>query len=226
MKAIILAGGRGKRLKKVTKGIPKVLVKINGKPLIEHTIERLRNFGVEEIGVVINYKGELIKSKIGDSIKYFKQKETLGTADALRYAENFVKDENKFLVLCGDILFSDDIKNMLKMKTNVIGVREVKDASRFGRIVIKDGYITDIVEKDGKKTPGLINTGIYIFDNRIFDAIRKTKLSKREEYELTDSIKILISEGVKFKYFKIDEWIDIGVPEDLERAKLLFEGKL
>ncbi|HDJ96533.1 MAG TPA: hypothetical protein ENG45_00490 [Candidatus Aenigmarchaeota archaeon] len=218
-KAVVLAAGIGKRLRPITYTVPKVMVRINKKPIVEYVIEKLKKVGIDEIALVVGYKKDVIKNFFGDSFVYIEQKEQLGTAHAIKVAKDFVKDEN-FVAINGDIFFEDDLTEFVKMKPITMGVFRVSDASTYGRVIIKDDRVVDIVEKDGIHAPGVVNTGIYIFDKRIFDAIEKTRLSPRGEYEITDSIKILIREGVEVKpYFLKGYWKDVGRVCDLEEVR-------
>jgi len=224
--AVILAAGRGVRLRPLTENVPKVMVRIGDKPVVEYIIDKLKKLDVVDITLVVNYKKEKIKKYFGNSVKYCVQKKPLGTANAVYAAKNFL-DNEEFILVYGDIFFENDLSEFIKDKPISIVVCHVKDASRFGRIVIKENKIIDIVEKDGVKTPGFINAGIFLFDDRIFDAIEKTRVSSRGEYELTDSIKILIKKGVKLKpYYLKGYWSDIGKISDLENVKRMLKNSL
>jgi len=218
--AVILAAGKGVRLKPLTEDIAKVMVKVKGKPIVEYIIEKLRSLGIDDIALVVNYKKETVKEYFKDSVKYIEQSKPLGTANAVYVAKDFVK-EDKFLLIYGDIFFTDDLKNFVKEEPTVMAVFEVKDAGVFGRVKIENEKVVDIVEKDGVKSPGIVNAGIYLFDKKIFEAIEKTELSPRGEYELTDSVKILIKNGITVKpyFLKGEYWKDIGRVSDLEEIR-------
>jgi len=215
--AVILAAGKGVRLKPVTEDIAKVMVKVKGKPIVEHIIEKLRSLGIDDIALVVNYKKESVEEYFKDSVKYIEQSKPLGTANAVYVAKDFVK-EDKFLLIYGDVFFTDDLKDFVKEEPTVMAVFEVKDASVFGRVKIENEKVIEIIEKDGVKSSGIVNAGIYLFDKKIFDAIEKTELSPRGEYELTDSVKILIKNGIIVKpyFLKGEYWKDIGRISDLE----------
>src|SRR3989344_5904360 len=107
--AVILAGGLGKSMGEVGKQMPKVLLKYEGKTLLERNIEKLKEVGIEDIAIVIGHKGELIKEILGPSFKYYHQKKQMGTADAVAAAKDFVKD-TYFLVMNGDIVVDDSLE--------------------------------------------------------------------------------------------------------------------
>ena len=220
LKAVILAAGKGKRLRPITEGVPKVMVEVGGKPIIEYTIEKLRRVGVKSIALVVGYKREMIIDYFGDSLVYIEQKDLLGTANATYVAKDFVGNDD-FILINGDLFFTDTLEEFVGMGPTTMAVFRVKDASSFGSVLIKNGFVSDLVEKDGIHTPGLINAGIYFFDKRIFEAIEKTPLSPRGEYEITDSIKILIKEGVRVRpyFLKGGYWKDVGRVQDLEEVK-------
>lgn len=218
--AVVLAAGKGVRLKPITETVPKVMVRIGDKPIVEYIIEKLRKLSVNDIALVVNYKGDKVREHFKDSVKYFKQEKTLGTANAVYAAKDFVKDD-KFLAIYGDVFFADDLSDFVKQEPTLMAVHRVEDRSAFGRIEVKNDRVVDVVEKDGIKKPGLVNAGIYLFDRKIFDAIERTELSPRGEYELTDSIKILIEDGVVVRPYLLKGvyWRDIGRISDLEDAQ-------
>lgn len=218
-KAIILAGGIGKRLQPITFSIPKVLVPINGKPVIDFIVEKLEALGVGKIGIVVSYKKEQIIEHFGDKFYYFEQKEPLGTANAIATAEEFINEKEKFLVINGDIFFTDDLKGLVDLAPPVVSVYQVKDGANFGKIFTKGNIITEIREKDGVSEPAMINAGVYLFDSRIFEAIKLTEKSSRGEYEITDSLKILMKKAPLSIYKLKGYWKDIGRLEDLKEVE-------
>ena len=139
MKAIILAGGRGKRLRPITDKIPKPLIPINNKPLIERTIKYLKKYGVTEIIISTGYKSHLIekflkqKKNFGCDIIFSIEKTPLGTGGAVKKALKYV-EENSFLVLNGDIITNINLKKIMK-KENTIAANELK--TKFGTMDVK-----------------------------------------------------------------------------------------
>ncbi|MGC8812291.1 MAG: bifunctional sugar-1-phosphate nucleotidylyltransferase/acetyltransferase [Candidatus Aenigmatarchaeota archaeon] len=221
MKAVILAAGKGTRAFPLTENKPKCMLNVLNRPLLYYIVEKLKNLGIEEMGIVVGYKDKKIKEYFGKNFKYFKQKKLLGTANALYQARNFV--DGKFLVLNGDVYFEDSLKEFLKME-NTICVSFVEDTSSYGRVLTKGNNLLKIEEKS-KGGKGLINSGVYIFDEKIFDAIEKTKENdSRKEYEITDSIN-LISRKVKIYKLK-GYWHDVTFPWDLLKINLHALNKL
>lgn len=219
MKAVVLAAGLGKRLAAITADKPKVLVKIRDKTLIEHNLTKLSNLGIEEIAVVVGYKGEMVKELVGSAVTYFEQRERLGTAHAFLQAKDFV-DEPFFLGINGDMFFTDPLTNFIKLKPPAVAVYRVEDSSRYGRFDIREGRVVSIREKSAEATPGFINAGVYLFPKEVFTYIEKTPLSPRKEYEVTDTIQMMINEGWKFQAYELTGfWKDIAYPADIEQAQ-------
>jgi len=228
LKAIILTAGEGTRMRPLTLTKPKTMLPVAGKPIIQYNIEALRDSGVTDILLIVNYKETMVKDYFKDGkdfgvkISYKTQKELVGTANAIEYGKDFVDDT--FIVLNGDIILDSDlIKSILNeyLSYNVdtlMVLKEVNNPSHFGVVEIESNLVKNIVEKPSlKEAPSnLVNTGVYIFNRSIFDKIGKTTLSERGEYEITDSLLMQIKEGQVVRGFKTDkEWIDVGRPWEL-----------
>ena len=162
MKALILAGGRGKRLRPLTDKIPKSLIPINKKPLIQYTIKYLKKFGINEIIICSGYKSKQIqnflkkKKNFGCKIEYSVEKNPLGTAGAIKNAIKNLSDES-FLVINGDIITNIDLKKILK-KPNTIAANELK--TKFGTMEIKNNKILKFNEKTDVQNVWM-NPGLY-----------------------------------------------------------------
>jgi len=225
MKAIVLAAGLGKRLKAITKETPKVLVKIGEKTLIEHNVDKLRKIGIKDIALVVGYKGEMVKKVLGNSVKYYEQHEQLGTAHAFLCAESFM-DEPYFLGMNGDMFFTDSLTDFVRLKPPAVALYRVEDTSRYGRIEIKSGRLVAVKEKVDQETAGFVNAGVYLFPKQVFEWIRKTPLSPRREYEITDTIQMMISQGLEFTVYELkDFWTDIAYQSDIEKARDFVNAK-
>ena len=234
MIGVILAAGEGRRLRPLTFTRPKHMIPVGGKPILEHLVNAVRAAGIKEILVVVGYKAETIKeyfgngSEFGVSINYVDQKRILGTADAIASVKEHVNED--FLVVNGDLLSSSDaIKSVIKMHEKVESIAtlaavKVEKPEQYGVLKVKDGRLTDIIEKPSSKTPSsnLVNAGIYLFSIEIFDFIEQTKISKRGELEITDSIHLIVKNGKTVAVTEIpsDSWLDIGRPWDLLDANM------
>ncbi|WP_048095770.1 bifunctional sugar-1-phosphate nucleotidylyltransferase/acetyltransferase [Geoglobus ahangari] len=221
MQAVILAAGEGTRMRPLTYTKPKVMLPVANKPILEHVIENLAKAGVDEVVLVVGYKEETVRGYFGSEfngvkVRYVRQGKQLGTAHALLSAEH-VLDE-RFLMLNGDaIVFSEDLRKILGEKS-AIAVREVPNPQDFGVVELKDGFVRRIIEKPSSPPSNLINAGIYLFTKEIVEYLKRTPLSVRGEYEITDSISMAIADGMEFKAVRIEGWIDVGYPWDLLKA--------
>ena len=234
MKAIILTAGEGTRMRPLTMTRPKTMLITGGKPLIQYNVESLRDAGIKDITLVVGYKCEIIQdyfgdgSKFGVNINYAVQEEQNGTAHAIESAKEFI--DESFIVLNGDIIVSYDlIRNLIekydtrtsKNVKAVLTVIEVENPSSYGIVSTENDKIVGIVEKPapGTAPSNLANAGIYLFSTEIFDAIEKTELSERGEYEITDSLKIGLAEGWEILGLLSHEpWMDVGRPWELLKS--------
>ena len=231
MKAVILAAGKGERLKPLTETRPKHLIPLGGRPLLEWTLLRLKEVGVSNVLLVTHFMEEQIKMYFGDgsllgmSIKYIHQEEMRGTADAFSIAEEYVGSEN-FIGMYGDLFVSPNTLRVLLENHNLdetnISVLPVDDPSQWGIVDLEDSYVRKIVEKPPpEEAPSnLANAGLYVFNPKIFQSIRETGLSTRNEYEITDSLQLLVDSGSKVRavILSADGWLDVGQPWNILEA--------
>lgn len=228
MQAVILTAGEGTRMRPLTLTRPKTMLPVGGKPILQYNVEALRDAGITEILLIVGYHEEMVKehfengAKLGVQINYITQKERLGTAHAIGHCQEFIKED--FVVLNGDIILDPELLRELienyqaSSPDTMMVLTEVEDPSPFGVVEIKNGQITNIVEKPnpGEAPSNLINTGIYVFNQDILSKIEKTELSPRGEYEITDSLQMQIDEGKSIKGFITHKkWIDVGRPWEL-----------
>jgi len=211
MKALILAGGRGKRLRPLTDKIPKSLIPINKKPLIQYTINYLKKFGINEIIICSGYKSKQIqnflkkKKNFGCKIEYSVEKNPLGTAGAIKNAIKNLSDES-FLVINGDIITNIDLKKILK-KPNTIAANELK--TKFGTMEIKNNKILKFNEKTDVQNVWM-NPGLYHLSTDILKILPRTGSLEAEIFPKLAKNKSLHT--VKFKnvlWHSIDSFKDI-----------------
>jgi len=214
MKCVILAAGEGKRMHPLTFTRPKVMLPIANKPILEWNLINAIDAGMKELIFVIGYKGEMVRNYFGNGkkwnikIEYVNQGEALGTAHAIGMVEKFVEN---FIVLCGDTIFNkQDIKNILE-KENSMGLLKIENAEEYGIVETKGKKVVKIYEKMQDPFSNVINAGIYHFNKKIFDFIKKTEKSPRGEYEITDSINMMLNEGELEGTF-LEEWRDAVYP--------------
>lgn len=225
MKAVVLVAGKGTRMEPLTSDCPKVMLQVANKPILEHIVNSAIDAGIDGFVFITGYLEQQIREYFGDgskwrvSIDYVPQKEQLGTADAIGYAKGHV--EGTFLVLNGDMLIGqEDLKALLSRKEEaVICVKEVENPSDFGVLETENNKVVRIIEKSKNPPTNLANAGIYLFRESIFDYIDLTQPSVRNEFEITDSIQMLIDSGAVVGYNLLEgRWIDIGYPWDLLKA--------
>ncbi len=227
MLAVLLVAGEGRRLAPITNTRPKHIIPIAGKPLLQHTIESIaKEAGISDFLLVVGYKKEKIMDLFGDGsglgvrISYIEQKGFLGTADATKYAQNFTKDA-PFLMMYGDLLVDPsiyaDLMQLYKRNpsSTIITLREVSDPSKFGIVQLdKKGRVVKIVEKPAPSLNlgKLANAGIYILSPQVFNAISRTPKSPRGEYELTDSLQMMVDEKTPVLGLNLGTkyWSDVG----------------
>ena len=209
MKAVILAAGKGERLRPLTDFKPKAMLPICNKPLLDYHIKALESNGIDDIAIVVNYLEEEIRKHLKEKdLKFYRDEKISGTASALLAARNFIDDE--FILLYGDIFFDAPISEVLENR-NSMAVFFVEDVSSYGEVIIEEGKLIGIREKSGKGS-GFVNAGIYHLDPSIVEFLEKTDRSERGEFELTDSI-MMLSERKGVKAVKLEGfWKDIGYP--------------
>ena len=234
MKALILAAGEGTRMRPLTANIPKPLLPVAGKPFLRHIIETLESLGIRDIYLLIGWKNLKIKEYFGKgekfnvNLSYLYQEERLGTAHAVGIAKSVM--DSDFLCLNGDIVvarsYIHGLMNFYKShKGNIISLAKMDNPGRFGVVELEGEHVTKITEKPKKPKSDLINAGIYIFTPDIFKAIMETPKSFRGEYEITDSMKIMMKNNDIFGYVFDEPWVEIGRPWDLLRAnEILLKG--
>lgn len=202
---------------------PKVMLPIANKPIAEHLLIAAKAAGITEFIFVVGYHGETVRDyfgnggKWGASIEYTTQRKQLGTADALSSVERLVS--HKFLLLNGDVLIGEkEMRKLLARDDIVLSVTEVEDGGALGLVEIEGDRVVRIHEKVKTAPSNLANAGMYLLTLDIFSAIGRTERSPRGEYEITDSLQLLIDEGFCISYEKIDGWLDVSYPWDLLEA--------
>ncbi len=232
MKAVILAAGQGTRLRPVTLTMPKPLVPVANKWLIQYALDTLKGEGLTEVGIVVNNLESPIVERLGDGanegvhIEYIVQEEQKGLAHAVGLSREFVGDE-PFCVFLGDNIFQDKMQGLLtnfpesEAEASIV-LGEVPDPTRFGIAEIDNGRIKRVVEKPKDPPSNLAIAGVYLFRKSIFDAISRIKPSWRNELEITDAIQVLIEDTGKVAPYNLKGWwIDAGKPGAIVLANQL-----
>jgi len=224
MKAVVLAGGMGTRLRSRIVDIPKPMAPVAGRPFLEYVLDRLVQANIESITLSVGYRAEVIQAHFGDAyqgvpIVYAHEAEPLGTGGALALAVAGLGDQ-PVLALNGDTLLRLDLDALMAWYAQVpeslaMVLRQVPDAGRYGAVKLAAGRVTGFEER-GAATPGLINGGIYIFRPALFSALG---LSGRFSFEV-DVLQAHCQQLRPRAYVSDAYFIDIGIPEDLDRASL------
>ncbi len=222
MKAFILAAGKGTRMRPLTVNTPKPILPVGGKPILQHLIDNIEE-KVDEIIILVGWEGEKIKKAVNSekaSLKFVRQEKLLGTADAISYAKEFIDDN--FICMNGDVIvlkstLHDFIDFFEEKNNSIVGMAEVEHPQNYGVLITENEEVTHIIEKPKEPESNLVNAGLYGFTPDIFEAIEDTEKSSRGEYEITDSLKILIND--RLLGFEISEkWYELSRPWDLLSA--------
>jgi dTDP-glucose pyrophosphorylase len=229
-KAVLLAAGRGTRMREMTTDLPKPMIEVRGKPVLQHIIEGLREAGVREFLIIVGYRAEAVQNFFGDGsrynieIQYTTQAVQDGTGRVVDLARNFAGD-SAFILGYGDILIDpENYKRLVDLPHDIeaiISVTRGQDTSKGGAAFLNEEMeLVDLREKSkpGQATSPWYNAGIYTFRPSIFEFTAKLKPSPRGEYELTDAIRALAQSGKKVKALELTgEWADVRDPEILAR---------
>jgi mannose-1-phosphate guanylyltransferase len=226
MKALILAGGEGRRLKPLAGDLPKCLVPVQGRPFIEHQIELLRSQGVEEFVLCVGLGAPMVEETLGDgsalgvSVSYSSEEVPLGTAGAVKNASSFIDDT--FFCVNGDTLVEFSLAEMEESHSRVgamasILSREVEDATGRGILEIGPrGEILSFQEKSRSASPALINCGVYLMEREVLEHIPPGQKVSLE----TEVFPGLVSPRSKLVAFITKgAFVDIGTPDEYVRIK-------
>jgi glucose-1-phosphate thymidylyltransferase len=235
MQGVVPAAGRGTRLRPLTADRPKALVEVAGKPLLAHCFERLLEVGVDELVVVIGYRGGAIVDRFGDTfegaaLRYVEQPDPAGLADAVLAAEAAV--DGDFVVLNGDNVVDAALAPVLDRHraTAAAATLLVEDvsparASEGGVLVFDDGRLVGLVEKPDDPPSTWVTRGFHAFAPRIFEACRELEPAATGEYELTAVVDRLLQAGARVETVPLEgRCVNVNTPEDLARAERLLEG--
>ena len=218
--AVVMAGGLGMRLRPLTKDLPKPMLPVGDKPLLEHVIDELRAAGIERLNISTHYKGHLIEEHFGDGsqfgmeIGYVDEETPLGTAGAIGLME---PSDGPVLVINGDILTKLDYRSVLRFHEEhqadmTVGLRHHEYTVPFGVVQVEGVSVKGVVEKPIKTF--LVNAGIYLLG-----PLACARVPRGRRYDMTDLIQDLVDEGRTVVGFPISEyWLDIGRLEDYQQA--------
>jgi dTDP-glucose pyrophosphorylase len=233
-KAVVLAAGRGTRMRELTADFPKPMIDVRGKPVLQHIVEGLRDAGVRRLLLIVGYHAETVRNFFGDGrrhtvdIEYAIQTVQDGTGRVVDLARSFTGG-SPFILSYGDILISPvNYKRVVDLPGDcevIVTVTRGEDVSKGGAVFVNEQMeLVDLREKpkSGEPTSPWYNAGLYAFRPTIFEFIARLKPSARGEYELTDAIRDLAQSGKKVKALELTgEWADVRDPEVLAKLNQL-----
>ena len=227
MKAIILAGGEGTRLKPLTNNVPKPMVQVLGRPILEHILEALPK-EITELLIVVGYKAEVIRDHFGfqyqdRKISYIQQDQRLGTAHALGLCRRYFSPNERFLYMVADDLhLAKALSNLLQHERGIL-VSKHAEPSRFGVVeVTEDNIVRGIEEKPEQPRSNLVSTGVYVLDTQIFNY--PARLEVNGEYYITSQVEKMLKD-YPLTAVQTDFWHPIGYPEDIALAEDLLQKR-
>ena len=232
MKIVIPLAGFGKRLRPHTYTKPKPLVNVAGKPVLGHILDKLEGLHIEEIVFIVGYLGdqieEYVEANYSFPTRYIEQKELLGQAHAIYLAQEVLS--GPLVIIFVDTIFDKDLTPLLHEQADgVIYVKEVEDPRRFGVVIVKDGHITQLIEKPHSMENNLAVIGLYYIKDAqallecIADLMARD-IKTQGEFFLADAFQLMIDQGAKFRAERVDVWEDCGKPETvLQTNRYLLE---
>lgn len=225
MNVVIPAAGIGTRLRPHTHTIPKALITVAGKPILGHILDIVVPLAPEEVVLVIGYMGDRVVEYVGEAypnlrVRYVTQSEQRGLGHAIYTAREALATAKPALVVLGDTIFQADLAPVVAKGVSSIGVMEVDDPSRFGVVLLEDGFVAKMIEKPDKPVSNLAIAGVYYFTNArllgecVTEVVEKG-ITTKGEFQLTDALQAMIERGEKIGTFRLTGWYDCGKKETL-----------
>lgn len=224
MRAIIPVAGVGSRLKPHTHTLPKVLLNVGDKPILGHIISKLLDSGINRATLITGYLGDKIKEYVSTAFPeldalYVEQESLDGLGHAIYTATPTFDDDEIFIIL-GDTIFDVDLNAFFDSDTNVLGLKEVENPTRFGVAIVEGGRIRKLVEKPRVPPSKLAIVGLYYFKNagslvKALNTLVEKNIRTQGELQLTDALQLMIDSGEAFSPYLIEGWYDCGKPETL-----------
>jgi NDP-sugar pyrophosphorylase family protein len=229
MKAVLLVGGLGTRLRQVVGAVPKPLASVGDRPFLELLIRQLLHQGIRRLVLCTGYLADEIENELGDggawdiAIEYSREARPLGTAGAVKFAEPLLSDVSDFLVMNGDSFMEIDFRELAEFHRRCGGVASMavlrmQNEKRYGTVKLTaNGRVIGFTEKSDGESDGLVNAGIYVFNRKIFAHLPEGPASLEK-----DIFPKLIGHGL-YASEQHGVFIDIGTPDDYARAQALYE---
>lgn len=227
-KAVLLAAGRGTRMRDLTNDLPKPMIAVRGKPILQHIIEGLRGAVVKQFLIIVGYRAEVVRQTFGDGaelgveIDYVTQMTQDGTGRVVELARDFAGSD-PFVLSYGDIIIESSNYSRLTTLDDgteaIVTVKHSEDVSQGGAVFVNESFeLIDLREKPkpGEPSSPWYNAGVYSFRPSIFDFTARLERSPRGEFELTDAIRELARSGKKVQALELTgDWADVRDPEIL-----------
>ena len=237
MRALVLSGGEGSRLRPLTHTSAKQLIPVANTPILFHVLEAIADAGITEVGIVVGSTADEVKAAVDDGsawgldVTYLHQAAPLGLAHAVLTAEEFVRGE-PFVMYLGDNVLMGGISRFVESFERErpdaqIFLARVAEPEHFGVAVLEGDRVVRLVEKPKERLSDLALVGVYLFDDSILEAAKTLEPSWRNEYEITEAIQWLIDRGRNVRAEMVTGyWKDTGRPEDLLEANRMMLGAL
>jgi glucose-1-phosphate thymidylyltransferase len=237
VRALVLSGGEGSRLRPLTHTSAKQLIPVANTPILFHVLQAIADAGITEVGIVVGSTADEVKSAVDDGsawgldVTYIPQAAPLGLAHAVMTAADFVRGE-PFVMDLGDNVLMGGITRFVEMFEQhrpdaQIFLARVPEPEHFGVAVLEGERVVQLVEKPKEPPSDLALVGVYLFDDSILEAAETLEPSWRNEYEITEAIQWLIDQGRTVRAEMVDGyWKDTGRPEDLLEANRMMLGEL
>ena len=222
MQTVILAAGKGTRMRPLTDKVSKPMLPVADRPLVGQILHRTVEAGASRLILVVGDNEDSIQSRFGETyagvpVQYARQDDQVGTADALRAARPLLS-KDPFAVVNGDIMVDQAALNTLFATVPAVGATPVDNPSSYGVLSTNDtGSVTEIIEKPTNPQSNLVNAGVYTFPASVLDDVDSIEESTRGEYELTDLLAKVL-DVVEVKAVTFDRWLDVGRPWELLEA--------
>lgn len=237
MRAIIPVAGFGTRMRPHTFTVPKVLMNVAGKPMLDHIINDLVDAGIDGITFIVGFLGDVIEKHVRETygnlnLNFVEQTEMLGLGHAISLGKEIHQDDKDLLIILGDTILQADFKALFATPHSALGVREVEDPRRFGVVELDgDGFISSMIEKPQNPPTNKAIVGVYkindpklLFDS--LDFIVENDVRSAKEIQLTDALVMMLEKGHKMIPFDIRGWLDCGKPETLAETNRILLSEI